>query len=216
MAAASAGAPGSKGSFDFKQVGDQLFMRESESNPNPGQPVYLRKRAQRNDVVISIMHGIRITGILLRILEVGFVQNHQYPLGDEPIKLFELMARKNRAGRIIRVRQIDDFGFVGNRRRQGRQIVAPVPIRHSVITDTAGSREHLKTHERRFGRQHFVVISEKGADDIRHDAFGPAAGNHVFDPDFVLTRQNFPQMEATSRVAIQPAERAADAFKRQR
>ena len=56
---------GSNGSLTFSRLRDQFLMRESIADADARQPVNLRKRPQRDHVVVAVMHRIRIPRIVL-------------------------------------------------------------------------------------------------------------------------------------------------------
>ena len=91
MPAACASVLGSNGSFTFSRLRDQFLVRESVADANPRQAVDLRKCAQRDHVVVAVVHGIRIARIVLGVLEIGFVQNDQHALRHVPVEFVELV-----------------------------------------------------------------------------------------------------------------------------
>ena len=109
-----------KRQLHFQQIRNQLLMRESVAHAHARQSVDFRIRPQRDHVVVAIMHRIRIARIVLGVFEIRFVQNDQDALRHVLVELVEFLARENRAGGIIRIRQIDDLGFFRDRGGQSR------------------------------------------------------------------------------------------------
>jgi hypothetical protein len=82
----------------------------------------------------------------------------------------------------------------------------PVVIWHRAVLHAARFRQHLESDEGGVGSEHLIVIAQEGADDVAHDAFATAAGNHVVHFHVVLARQHFAQIEPAIGVEIQPRE----------
>src|SRR3954447_23598307 len=85
----------------FQQISNQFFMREAISNANSGQTVHLRKRAQRDHVVVSIVHGIRISRVIARVLEISLVKNDQNSLRHMLVEDRELLSAEDCARGIV-------------------------------------------------------------------------------------------------------------------
>src|SRR5579864_9527014 len=81
----------------------------------------------------------------------------------------------------------------------------PVAIRHGSIFHAARLGQHLKADECRFRGQHLVLVAQKGADDVGHDAFGTTAGNHVLYLQVEFFGENAAKTEPAIRVDIDPA-----------
>src|SRR5262245_7394321 len=105
-------------------------MSEAVPDTHTRKSVDLRKRAQGNHVVVAVMHGIRIAWVILRVFEIGLVQNDQNPFGDVAVELIELGFSEYRAGGIVRVRKIDDLGIFVDLSGKSSKVVVPVVIRH--------------------------------------------------------------------------------------
>ena len=99
--------------LDLEQIADQFLVREAVPDPHARQSVDLGKRAQRDHVVIAVVHRIRILRIVLGVLEVSFVENDQHALRHVPVKFVELLPGKDRPGRVVRIGQVDDLGVAG-------------------------------------------------------------------------------------------------------
>ena len=130
MPAACAGVEGSNGSFTLSRLRISSSCAKPYPMRAPGQAVDLRKRAQRDHVVVAVVHRIRIARVVLGVLEIGFVQNDQHALGHVPVELVELVLREDGAGGIVRVRQVDDLGVGVDLRR-------PAPAGRSASRGTA-------------------------------------------------------------------------------
>ena len=78
-----------------------------------------------------------------------------------PVKVIELVPRKDRAGRIVRIREINDLGVFGDCGSECREIISPVVVRNSPVRDAARFRENLKADESRLRRQDLVIIAQK-------------------------------------------------------
>ena len=103
MPAACAGVDGSNGSFTFSRLRDQFLVREAVADAHARQPVDLRKRAQRDHVVVAVVHRVGITRVVLGVLEIGLVQNDQDALGNVPVELVELL--------LVKIVPVGLFGF---------------------------------------------------------------------------------------------------------
>src|SRR5689334_5966231 len=101
-----------KRQLHLQEIPDQVLMSEAVTDAYAGQTINLGKRAQSNHVVIAIMHGVRVSRIVLGVFKVRFVQNNEDALRYVPVKLVELLFRKDGSGWIIRIRQIDNLGPV--------------------------------------------------------------------------------------------------------
>ena len=116
--AACAGVDGSNGSFTLSR----LRISSSCANPYPmrdaRQSIGLGERAQRDHVVVAIVHGIGIARIVLGVFEVGFVQDDQHPLRNVLVELVELVAREDGAGGIVGIGQVNDLGVLVDLLRQ--------------------------------------------------------------------------------------------------
>src|SRR5579884_2203951 len=100
--------------LDLEQVADQGLVGEAVADANPGQAVDFGKRAQGNDVVIPIVHGVGITGVIAGVLEISLVQDDQRALGDVPVEIIELGASEDRSGGIIGIREVYDLCPLGD------------------------------------------------------------------------------------------------------
>ena len=113
----------------LQQIPDQLLMREAVADANARESVNLRKRAQRDHVVVAVVHRVRITRVVARVFEIRLVQNHQHALRHLLVERVELLLSEDRAGGVIRIREIDDLGLIVDLARQRFEIVVPVAIR---------------------------------------------------------------------------------------
>ena len=104
-----------------QQRGDQVFLADGVAQTHAGHPVHLRKRAQRDHVVVAIAHRVRVAGISLRVLEIRFVQNDQHVRRDPLHKEVEFGGGEDRSGRVVRVRQNHRPGLGRDRVQQRLQ-----------------------------------------------------------------------------------------------
>src|SRR5580698_1593077 len=104
------------------------------------------------------MHRIRVARSILRVFEVGFVQDDENALGHVPVELIELMLRKDGAGGVIGVGEVNDLGAIVDRAGERGEIVVPVAIGYGAVSDAARFRQHLKTNEGGFGGEYLVLI----------------------------------------------------------
>ena len=117
------------------------------------------------------------------------------------------MPREDRAGRIVRIREVDDLGTFGDRGSDRREIVSPVVVRNSPVRDAAGFRENLKADEGRLGRQDLVVVAQECSDDVGHDRVRATADDDVIRLDLVFLCQHTPQFFAGCGIYVERAER---------
>src|SRR5581483_5693722 len=176
------------------------------------QAVDLRKRPQRDDVVVAVMHGVRISRGVLGVFEIGFVQNDQDPLGNVLVEGVKLVLGKYSAGGVVGIREIYNLGAVRDGLSQSREIVMPVVIRHGAVGGAARFRQHLEADESRFGGEDFILVAQKRSNDIRDDAFRTAAGDDVFDLEFETLGQDAAQIEPAVGVIIETVEAAANSL----
>src|SRR5207248_2663050 len=112
----------------LEQVADEFLVREAITDTHAGQAVDFRKRAQRDYVVITVVHGIGVAGVVLGVLEIGFVQDDKDALRDMLVELVELVFSENGAGWVIGIGEVDDFGVGVDLFGQRRKVVMPVVI----------------------------------------------------------------------------------------
>ena len=84
----------------------------------------------------------------------------------------------------------------------------PVVIWDRAVADTPRTGQHLKAEEGGFGSEDFILVAEEGADDVTHDAFAAAAGDHVFNLEVELLRENLAEIETAVGVEIEAVEGA--------
>ncbi len=65
-------------------------MREAVSDAYASQSMYLRERAQRDDVVVAVIHRIGIVRISYGVLEVGLIENDQHAGRHLAVKLVRI------------------------------------------------------------------------------------------------------------------------------
>src|ERR1039458_6378574 len=171
-------------------------MRESISDAYTRQAVDFRKRPQRNYVVVTVVHRIRVARIVFGVLKVRFIQDNQDAFGNVPVKIVELVLGKYGSGRIVGIGQVDDFGSLVDCASQARQIVLPGAIRNRPILHATRFGEHLKADEGSFGGKNFVLIAQKSTNDVGHNPFRTAAGDDVFGLQIEFFRQYAPQIQA--------------------
>ena len=94
-----------KSKLHFEQVGNQFLVRKTIADAYAGQTIHLRKRAQGNDIIVTIVHGVRVARVVLSVFEVGFVQNNEYALRYMAVDIVEFQPAENRSGWIIRIGQ---------------------------------------------------------------------------------------------------------------
>src|SRR5205085_5414661 len=130
-------------------------------------------------------------------------QNDQDSLGDVPIEIVELVLGEDGAGGIVGVGQVNDFGAVVDFACQCREVVMPIAIGDRAIFHATRFGQYLKADERGLGGKNLVLIAQKRADDIGHDAFRPAAGDDVVSLEVELLGQNAAQVQAAIGIKMQ-------------
>ncbi len=131
------------------------------------------------------------------------------------VKAVELATGEDRASRIVGIGEIDYLCTAGDRARERLKVVAPVAIEDGSIGDPTRFRQHLKSEKSGLGGQNFVLIAQKRAHDVGHDALRPASGDHVFRLCFVAGGKLAAQTEAAGGIEIQPSFEQADSLDRQ-
>src|ERR1035438_374281 len=179
-----------KGQLHLQQVANQVLMRESISDAYTRQAVDFRKRPQRNYVVVTVVHRIRVARIVFGVFKVRFIQDNQDAFGNVPVKIVELVLGKYGTGRIVGIGQVDDFGSLVDFASEPHQIVVPGPVRNRPVLDATRFGEHLKADEGSFGGKNFVLIAQKSANDVGHNPFRTAAGDDVFGLQIELDRKS--------------------------
>ena len=187
-------------------------MGETVADARAGESVCFRERAQGDDVVVAVVHGIGVAVVVLGVLEVGFVEDDENSLGNVRVEGFEFLAGEDGAGRVIGIGQVDDFRLVVDGGGQRGEIVVPVCLRDGAVGYAARAGQDFETGEGGLRGEDFVVVAEEGADDVGHDALRAAADDDVFDFDIVLLGQDAAKVDAAVRVAVEAVEVVSDCF----
>src|SRR6516225_4339772 len=198
----------------LEQVANQFLVREPITDPSAGEAVDLGERAQSDHVVVAVLHRIRVARVVFGVFEIGFVEDNQHALWNVAVELVELVAGEDRAGRVVRVRQIDNFRLGIDGLSERGQVVVPFSIGDCAVHHSARPGQHLKTDEGGFRGEDFILVTQKGADDVGHDAFGAGSGDDVVYLEIEFLRQHFAQTEPAVGIKIQALERTRDGFER--
>ncbi len=97
------------------------------------------------------------------------------------VKLVKLVLRKDGPGWVVRIREINDFGPRVDCRGPRLQIVMPISVWDRPVRHAARFRQNLKSDKRGFSGEHLILIAQKSADDVGHDAFRATARDYVFN-----------------------------------
>ena len=83
----------------------------------------------------------------------------------------------------------------------------PILIRNRAVGDAAAASEDLEAEKGAVGGQNFVVVVEKGADDIGYDAFAARTRDDVADVDAIEVGEFAAQSETPGGIARETAQR---------
>ena len=128
---------------------------------------------------------------------VGLVEYDDAGLGHGVEQRCDLGGRHDGAGRVVRVRHEGDLRAIGDRRRQGGQIVRLVTEWDPDLLGLDETGEQRVGLERRPAHRHLVTGSDVGEQDLLQDAGRSSADRDLADVDSEVRRKRGPQRAGT-------------------
>src|SRR5581483_2173839 len=118
----------------FRQRRAHVARADGVTDPQPGEAVDLRERAQHDDAAARLqvpLDRIRVVGPV-DVLEVRLVDDRHDVLGHALEERVDLAGRVHRAGRVVRLADVDELRARRDRGEQGVEVVRVVAQRDGV------------------------------------------------------------------------------------
>ncbi len=149
---------------------------------------------------------------MLRVFEIRFIEDDEDARGNLPDEGVELRRRKNGPGRIVGIGQVDDLRVLVDAGGESIEVEMVVAQGNRDELRAARTGKDVEADKRPVRCEHLVIVAEKGADDVRHDPFRSAAGDHVADFEMKPLRQDLAQFESAVGIEMEIGGMAADGF----
>ena len=188
---------------DLARRRGDVGRRNPVPDAQPREPVDLRERPQHDEPAAGLEQlrdAVGVVGIV-HVLEVRLVEHDEHVLGHAVEEGEQLGTPVRRAGRVVRMTDVDELRARPDRGEQAVEVVRVVAQRHPPRHRAKFDRVEDITRERRPAADDLVVRLERCLGDHR---VGPRGHDHLLEGDAVQLGQGGPQrVRRPVRVAVQ-------------
>ena len=186
---------------------DDIVGADPVPDPKPREPVDLRERPEdQHPSAVPLQVLLDPIGIpgLVDVLEVRLVENRQDVIGHALEVRIDGGTTDHRAGRVVRVAEVDELGSWRHRGKQRLRVITVLGELHPLRVGSHLDRPEHVARKRRPSADDLVIGIEDREREVADDAVGAGRERHLGEIDAVTRCQRFPQtIGAAVRVAVQ-------------